>query len=228
MVTLSSLAKAAHVLVVEDDASISRLLELELTQAGFQVSVVNDGLAATALLADCQPNLVVLDLMLPGLDGYQVFAEIKKKDPDIPVIMLTAKRATDDVIRGLELGADDYIKKPFEMAELIARIRGLLRKSAPTETSYKDLTVDLARRRVTRAGEQITLTAYEFSLLVFLMLNREQVLARDQIYRAVWRDDYLPGTNVVDVLIRRLRKKVDDHFEEPLIKTVRGVGYSLR
>ena len=216
-------------LVVEDDASISRSIELELSHVGFRVSLARDGAEAVKLLSSCDPDVVLLDLMLPGVDGYQVFSEIRKRLGEIPVIMLTAKRGTADVIRGLELGADDYVKKPFEMPELIARIRSHLRKAAgPSVIVRKDVTVDLDRRTVTRAGSPINLTAYEFTLLAFLMTNCERVLSREQIYRAVWKDDYVPDTNVVDVLIRRLRQKIDDDFDEALIETVRGVGYSFR
>lgn len=228
---VTSIAKwsVAHVLVVEDDASISRSIELELAHVGFRVSLARDGTQAINMLSSCRPDIIVLDLMLPGIDGYQVFSEIRKLLGEVPVIFLTAKRATADVIRGLELGADDYVKKPFEMPELIARIRSRLRKSAGLSVIVcNDVTVDKDRRTVTRAGLPISLTAYEFTLLVFLIENRGRVLSREQIYRAVWHDDYVPETNVVDVLIRRLRHKIDDDFAEALIRTVRGVGYSLR
>lgn len=220
--------QACRVLLVEDDNSIARFVELELNHAGFEVTIERDGISAVESFKNNPADLVILDLMLPALDGYGVFSEIKKKAGEVPVIMLTAKKTTREVVLGLETGADDYVTKPFEMPELLARVHNQLRRKKPAVLSYADLTIDRNKRQVTRAGISITLTALEFDLLVYLITNRELVLSREQIYQAVWRDSFLPGTNVVDVFIRRLRSKVDEPFAERLIETVRGVGYSLR
>ncbi len=218
-----------NILLIEDDDSIARFVELELIHAGFEVTVKNDGVSAVETFKHDPADLVILDLMLPGLDGYGVFTLIKQQNNNIPVIMLTAKTTTREVVRGLEAGADDYIKKPFEMPELLARVQNLLRrKETPAVISYADLNIDRRRHQATRAGCMLDLTALEFDLLAYFISNHELVLSREQIYQAVWKDSYLPGTNVVDVFIRRLRKKVDEPFTEQLIKTIRGVGYSLR
>jgi DNA-binding response OmpR family regulator len=224
-----NIKQSNHILLVEDDNSIARFIELELNHAGYEVTVENDGIAAVESFKINPVDMVILDLMLPGLDGYGVFSEIKKQAIDVPVIMLTAKKTTHEVVLGLEAGADDYIRKPFEMPELLARIRNLLkRKATPIILTYADLAIDQQKRLVTRADCDINLTALEFDLLVYLINNHESVLSRDQIYQAVWNESYLPGTNVVDVFIRRLRRKVDEPFTEHLIETVRSVGYSLR
>jgi len=217
------------ILLIEDDNSIARFIELELVHAGLKVTVKKDGISALESFRLNPTDLVILDLMLPGLDGYGVFTLIKQQNSDVPVIMLTAKTTTREVVRGLKAGADDYIKKPFEMPELLARVQNLLRrKETPAIMSYADLNIDQRKHQATRGECLLSLTALEFDLLVYFISNRELVLSREQIYQAVWKDSYLPGTNVVDVFIRRLRKKVDEPFTEQLIKTVRGVGYSLR
>ena len=221
-------ARAYRILIVEDDAQILRVLELELKHEGYEVETARDGLAGLERALK-EPDLVVLDLMLPKLDGMEVCARIRAKSA-VPIIMLTAKDRIPDRVAGLDAGADDYIAKPFSIEELLARIRARLRERDPQENtlSAKDLTMDRDRHEVVRAGKPVQLTAKEYALLEYLLLHRNKVHTRDELFNGVWGSDFLGDSNLIDVYIRYLRGKIDDGFDDKLIQTVRGVGYALK
>jgi DNA-binding response OmpR family regulator len=216
------------ILVVEDDAQILRVLELELKHEGYEVDTARDGLAGLERALK-EPDLVVLDLMLPKLDGMEVCARIRAKS-NVPIIMLTAKDRIPDRVAGLDHGADDYLTKPFSIEELLARIRARLRDRNPQDNviGAKDLTMDRDRHEVRRAGKDVALTAKEYALLEYLLLHRNKVHTRDELFNGVWGSDFLGDSNLIDVYIRYLRGKIDDGFEDKLIQTVRGVGYALK
>jgi DNA-binding response OmpR family regulator len=216
------------VLVVEDDAQISRVLKLELEHEGYAVETAADGLAGLEKALK-EPDLVVLDLMLPKLDGMEVCSRIRAKSK-VPIIMLTAKDRIPDRVSGLDRGADDYLTKPFSIEELLARIRARLRERHPVSNvlSAKDLTMDRDRHEVVRAGVTVALTAKEYALLEYLLLHRNKVHSRDELFNGVWGSDFLGDSNLIDVYVRYLRAKIDDAHAEKLIQTVRGAGYTLR
>ncbi|MFB1489715.1 MULTISPECIES: heavy metal response regulator transcription factor [unclassified Thiocapsa] len=220
-----------RILIVEDEPKTGDYLRQGLTEAGFVVDLARDGFDGLHLAAGGDYDLVILDVMLPGLDGWQVLCGVRRKDPDLPVLFLTARDQVDDRVKGLELGADDYLIKPFAFAELLARVRTLLRRgratSEPTVLRVADLELDLLRRRVLRGGRRIELTAKEYALLELFMRRRGEVLPRSLIASSVWDMNFDSDTNVVDVAVRRLRLKVDEGFEPRLIQTVRGMGYVL-
>lgn len=225
------------ILVVEDEEKILRLLELELEYEGYEVGKAEDGLQAFELFMSRKWDLVLLDIMLPGISGIELLRRIRSHDTYTPVILLTAKSSVEDKVSGLDLGANDYITKPFQIEELLARIRVALRvkpmEEAKEEESSNtlqiaDLQVNEQTREVIRGDEYIELTPREFDLLVYLLKNKRLVLNREQIIEAVWGYDYIGDTNVVDVYIRYLRKKMDQKADQALIHTVRGVGYVLR
>jgi two-component system response regulator MtrA len=218
-----------HVLLVEDDASIREIATLGLEQAGFRVTASGDGRDALLRFRQGAFDLVLLDVMLPSLDGLEVCREIRRES-SVPIIMLSARSELHDVVVGLELGADDYVTKPFELPELVARIKAVLRRStvAPTENviSYDDLEIDAAGFMVRRHGETVELTATEFRLLLELARRPKQVFTRGLLLELVWSYDYLGDSRLVDVAVQRLRAKIEDDPKEPkLIRTVRGVGY---
>ncbi|RKT43087.1 heavy metal response regulator transcription factor [Thiocapsa rosea] len=219
------------ILIVEDEPKTGDYLRQGLTEAGFVVDLARDGFDGLHLAAGGDYDLVILDVMLPGLDGWQVLCGVRRKDADLPVLFLTARDQVDDRVKGLELGADDYLIKPFAFAELLARVRTLLRRgraaSEPTVLRVADLELDLLRRRVLRGGRRIELTAKEYALLELFMRRRGEVLPRSLIASSVWDMNFDSDTNVVDVAVRRLRLKVDEGFEPRLIQTVRGMGYVL-
>ena len=219
------------ILLVEDEPKTASYLKLGLTQAGFTVHVAVDGWEGLDLARTESYDLVLLDVMLPGLDGWEVIRRLRLENKTVPVLFLTARDEVNDRVKGLELGADDYLVKPFAFAELLARIRTRLRRGQPAAALDKlcvaDLEMDLLRRRVTRAGKRIDLTAKEFSLLELLVRRAGEVLPRMLIASDVWDINFSSDTNVVDVAVRRLRSKMDDDFDTKLIKTVRGVGYVL-
>ena len=222
-----------RILLVEDEEKLARFVELELTHEGYQVEKAFDGRTGLELAEKGGFDLLLLDIMLPGLNGLEVLRRLRKSDDHVPVIMLTARDAVMDKVTGLDMGADDYVTKPFSIEELLARIRAALRKQTVQKKedsllSCADLTVDVSRHRVTRGGKEIELTGREFSLLQFFMENKTIVLSRDQLLEKVWGYDYLGETNVVDVYVRYLRGKIDEGFEPKLLQTVRGVGYVLR
>lgn len=224
------------ILVVEDEEKIARLLELELKYEGYNVKKAGDGIEALEAYRSKEWDLILLDVMLPGISGIELLRRIRVNDYDTPVILLTAKNSVEDKVSGLDLGANDYITKPFQIEELLARIRATLRmnsmrqKKTEEEEGLKlaDLTVNEKTREVKRGKQIIELTKREFDLLVYLLKNKQQVLNREQIVEAVWGYDYFGDTNVVDVYIRYLRKKIDEPEFDPLIHTVRGVGYVLK
>ncbi len=216
------------ILLVEDDAQITRVLRLELEHEGYEVETASDGLAGLEKALK-EPDLVVLDLMLPKLDGLEVASRLRAKSR-VPIIMLTAKDRIPDRVAGLDRGADDYVVKPFSIEELLARIRARLRDRDPHENRLyaKDLVMDRDRHEVTRDGKAIHLTAKEYALLEYLLLHRNKVHSRDELFNGVWGSDFLGDSNLIDVYIRYLRGKIDDEFDDKLIQTVRGVGYALK
>jgi len=220
-----------RILVVEDEPKTGDYLKQGLAEAGFMVDLARDGLDRLHLALTEAYDLAVLDVMLPGIEGWQVLQGIRKAGKDMPVLFLTARDSVDDRVKGLELGADDYLVKPFAFSELLARVRTLLRRGAKTKEAdvlrAADLELDLMRRRVTRGGKKIDLTSKEFSLLELLLRRQGEVLPRSLIASQVWDMNFDSDTNVIEVAIRRLRAKVDDSFELKLIHTVRGMGYVL-
>ena len=218
-----------RLLVIEDEKRIADFLSRGLEGAGYAVDVANTGSVALDLIHTIEYDLTILDLMLPDMDGMQVLQKIRNRKTGPPVLILSARGAVDDRVRGLEQGADDYLVKPFAFVELLARVRALLRRGQPLPDRLQvaDLTLDCIRRRVTRAGEAIELAPKEFGILEYLMRNKGRPLSRTMIVEHVWDMDYDGLTNIVDVYIRHLRSKIDDRFSEKLIQTVRGIGYMI-
>lgn len=218
-----------RILVVEDEAKTADYLHKGLSESGYLVEVALNGLDGQHLVQECEFDLIILDVMLPGLDGWQLLQIIRRKW-QTPVLFLTARDAIEDRVKGLELGADDYLIKPFSYAELLARVRTLLRRGPAREVEQfqiADLHVDLLKRKVTRGGERLPLTNKEFALLHLLLSREGEVLSRTLIASHVWQMNFDSDTNVVDVAIRRLRAKVDDPYPIKLIHTVRGMGYMM-
>ena len=219
---------ALSVLVVEDERKIARIIELELSHEGYQVTVEYSGQSGLERALEEDFDLVLLDLMLPGLGGLEVCRRLRGSKAT-PIIILTARDRVGDKVAGLDAGADDYVTKPFETEELLARVRAAIRRSGNrTRIQYADVELIPEERRVLRAGMALELTAREFDLLHYLMKNADKVLTRDAILRQVWGYRFEGETNVVDVYIRYLRMKLDEPFAEPLIHTIRGVGYVFR
>jgi len=220
-----------RLLVVEDEIKTGDYLRQGLAEAGFQVSLVRNGLDGHHLAMTESFDLIVLNVMLPDVDGWRIVQSLREAGRQTPVLFLTARDRVDDRVKGLELGADDYLVKPFAFAELLARVRTLLRRgSAPPlsdQLKVADLVLDLPRHRVTRAGRKINLSHKEFCLLELLVRRQGEVLPRSLIASQVWDMNFDSDTNVIDVAIRRLRAKIDDDFEPRLIHTVRGMGYKL-
>jgi two-component system copper resistance phosphate regulon response regulator CusR len=222
-----------HILVVEDEAKVARALQEGLEREDYVVTVARTGEEGYYLLDAQAFDLVVLDLMLPGRGGLEILATLRGRDRAIPVLILTARDAVQDRVTGLDAGADDYLVKPFAFPELLARIRALLRRGRPepvTRLSLADLEMDIAARRVTRAGRDIDLTSREFELLEYLLRNRGRVVSREMLVRDVWKETRraTPLDNVIAVHIARLRRKIDEPFEVKLIHTVRGVGFVVK
>jgi DNA-binding response OmpR family regulator len=217
------------ILVVEDEAKIADLLKRGIENAGYTVETADNGATALELLHGTVFDLIILDLMLPDVDGFELLKKIRNRRVIAPVLILSARDVVNDRVKGLEVGADDYLVKPFAFVELMARIRALLRRGTPTPERVQvgDLVLDCIRRRVTRSGQVIDLAPKEFSILEYMMRNQGRPLSRTMIVEHVWDLDYDGLTNIVDVYIRHLRGKIDDRFPKKMIQTVRGVGYLL-
>jgi len=217
-----------RILVIEDEAAISGVLQLELEHEGYAVETARDGLSGLERALK-EPDLVVLDIMLPKMDGIEVCKRLRAKSR-VPVIMLTAKDSIPDRVAGLDLGADDYMTKPFSADELLARVRARLRAKHPASNviEYRDLVMNRDLHEVRRGDTAISLTAKEYALLEYLLLHRNKVHSRDELFNGVWGSDFLGESNLIDVYIRYLRGKIDDGFDDKLITTVRGVGYTIK
>jgi len=220
-----------RLLVVEDEEKTGDYVRQGLSEAGFVVDLARSGLDGQHLAVTGDYDLIVLDVMLPDVDGWSLLRALRARGQQLPVLFLTARSAVEDRVQGLELGADDYLVKPFAFSELLARVRSLLRRgAAPPQAEFlriADLELDLPRRRAVRAGQRINLTPKEFALLELLARRQGEVLPRSLIASQVWDMNFDSDTNVIDVAIRRLRAKIDDGFEPRLIHTVRGMGYRL-
>jgi len=221
-----------RVLIVEDDRTIADFVAKGLAEAGYAVDVAADGERGLELAMASTYDAAIVDVMLPKLDGLTLIDRMRARSIRTPVLILSARRTVDDRVTGLQAGGDDYLTKPFAFAELLARLQALMRRSSgatePTKLSVADLSLDLLTRRTERAGRTLELRPREFALLEYLMRNAGRVLSKTMILSHVWGYNFNPGTNVVDVLVSRLREKIDRDFEPKLLQTVRGVGYVLK
>ncbi|MDU4962418.1 MAG: response regulator transcription factor [Sporomusaceae bacterium] len=220
-----------RILIVEDETSLRALLQKRLEQSGYAVDAAGDGLEAEAYLAAAVYDLVILDWMLPGQDGISLLQTMRGSGQRVPVLLLTARDSVGDRVKGLDAGADDYLIKPFAFDELLARIRVLMRRCSDVRSdtvSVADLTVTFSSRSVVRGGKAISLSAREFAILEYLLRNQGIVLSREKIEQHIWNYDFAGDSNVINVYIRYLRRKIDDDFEPKLIHTVRGAGYVLQ
>jgi len=221
----------ARILIVEDEEKLAKFVQLELGYEGYEVIVANDGLSGLMAARDSEPDLVLLDWMMPGLTGVEVCRRLRATGAMMPVILLTAKDGIEDRVAGLDAGADDYVVKPFSIEELLARVRAHLRRNQPDEPEallFADLSLNRKTREVKRGDRPIELTAKEFDLLDYLISNPKQVLTRDRILEEVWGYDFMGDSNIIEVYIRYLRLKLEAENESRLIQTVRGVGYVMR
>lgn len=222
---------SAHILLVEDEVKLARFVELELELEGYRISVEHDGVAGLTKAREVNPDLVILDWMMPGLTGLEVCRRLRATGSKVPVILLTAKDEVSDRVAGLDAGADDYVVKPFSIEELLARIRAHLRRTQdddPDLLQFEDLTLNRSTREVFRGTRHIELTAKEFDLLEHLLVHPRQVVTRDRILEQVWGYDFMGDSNIIEVYVRYLRLKLEEQGEKRLIQTVRGVGYVLR
>jgi DNA-binding response OmpR family regulator len=222
---------AEHILLVEDEIKLARFIELELQSEGYRVTVAHDGMSGLSLVRESEPDLAILDWMMPGLTGVELCRRLRSTGIKIPVILLTAKDEVGDRVTGLDAGADDYLVKPFSIEELLARIRAHLRRTQEADTDllqFEDLSLNRRTREVHRGQRSIELTAKEFDLLQYLMSHPRQVFTREQILENIWGYDFLGDSNIIEVYVRYLRLKLEHDSEKRLIHTARGVGYSLR
>ncbi len=221
-----------RILLVEDDEKIAGFIEKGLKSSGFAVDIAQTGTQGFDMAFDAPYDTLVVDIMLPEMDGLTLIQKIRSHENNTPIIILSARGRVDDRVKGLEAGADDYLTKPFAFSELLARVQALIRRAGnitdPVNLSYADLTVDIIKRQVSRSGQTIELQPLEFSLLEYLMRNRERVVSKTMIMEHVWNYNFDPMTNVVEARICRLRDKVDKGFPDKLIHTVRGAGYVLK
>ena len=220
-----------RILIAEDEKSLNRIIAKQLKASGYSVDCAFNGEEAYDLISMTDYDAAVFDVMMPKIDGFSLLKKIRNEGNNLPVLFLTARDSIEDRVEGLDIGADDYLVKPFAFEELLARIRVLIRKNSVSKSNIitvADLTVDISSRKVTRGGKDISLSAKEYELLQYLAVNNGIVLSREKIEDHIWNYDYEGGTNVVDVYIRYLRKKIDDGFDKKLIHTVRGMGYVLR
>ncbi|WP_066342459.1 heavy metal response regulator transcription factor [Azohydromonas lata] len=221
-----------RILVVEDEVRLAEYVKKGLSENGYVVDLAHDGIDGKHLAIEGEYDLLILDVMLPGIDGFGVLQQVRERK-DTPVLMLTARDKVEDRVQGLKSGADDYLVKPFAFSELLARIEALLRRRVGralqpvTTLRLADLEVDLARRKATRAGKRLDLTPKEFTLLTLLLRRQGEVLSRTVLAEQVWDMHFDSETNVIDVAVRRLRAKLDEEFDKPLLHTVRGMGYVL-
>jgi two-component system OmpR family response regulator len=220
-----------RILVVEDDETLAEFISKGLREAGYTVDVATDGQTGLELAASTRPDVAVVDLMLPRLDGFGLIEALRHRHLRFPVLILSARRSVDDRVRGLHIGGDDYLTKPFAFAELLARVQALLRRipeaGEPTQLRVADLTIDLLSRTVTRQDRPIELRPREYALLEYLARHANQVVSKTMILSRIWNYSFDPRTNVVDVLVHRLREKIDEGFEPKLLHTRRGMGYVL-
>lgn len=220
------------ILIIEDDSKISGFLSKGLSEAGYSVELASDGEEGSFKACQLSQDLIILDLMLPKMDGLEVLQKVRQAKKTTPVLILSAKHSIDDRVLGLQKGGDDYLVKPFAFAELLARVQALMRRSPQSfeadHLQFADITLDLKTKEVFRDKKRIELHAKEFALLEYLLRNQGQVLSKTQILEKIWNYDFDPQTNVVDVLICRLRNKIDKDFEDKTIHTVRGMGYVLK
>ncbi|HEY0827181.1 MAG TPA: response regulator transcription factor [Bacilli bacterium] len=223
-----------HILVIDDDEKITSLLRRSLVFEGYEVSTANNGYEGLKKVLEQEPSLIILDIMMPEVDGFEVCRRIRAGESKVPILMLTAKDEVSDRVKGLDLGADDYLVKPFALEELLARIRVLLRRRQEQPESnnkrigYEDIILDLDSREVFRSGKSIELTAKEFDLLHLFMLNPKRVLSRDLIMEKIWGFDFSGESNVLEVYIALLRQKMEAHGGKRVIQTLRGTGYVLK
>lgn len=220
-----------RILIAEDEKSLNRIIAKQLKASGYSVDCAFNGEEAYDLISMTDYDAAVFDVMMPKIDGFSLLRKIRNEGNNLPVLFLTARDSIEDRVEGLDIGADDYLVKPFAFEELLARIRVLIRKNSVSNSNVitvSDLTVDISKRRVTRGGREISLSAKEYELLQYLAVNNGIVLSREKIEDHIWNYDYEGGTNVVDVYIRYLRKKIDEGYDKKLIHTVRGMGYVLR
>ena len=218
-----------HILLVEDEAKVARFIKEGLKAEGFEVEISVDGKAGEKRAQSGDFDLILLDVLLPKKNGYEVLHALRSEGLRTPILMLTARSATEDIVQGLDHGADDYLTKPFAFNELLARIRSLLRRERQNRTTFRlaDLQLNTMTRKAIRSGQTIELTAREYALLEYLMQNPHKLISRQQLAKEIWGFNFDPGTNIIDVYINHLRKKIDQGFEKKLLHTERGKGYFL-